>query len=213
MPQPLTDAINALTTYANTVTGASDTTLSDAVATLASGYGGGGITKTLTNILGNTTTLEAGYLNNTGVMQTQGSAPKEMTTDYIDIEQYAGQDVYYFLKCGGNLAPWIGMLFYDSNKTSLGNRIVPLEVNSSGNHFNTKHNGFENYGYGNGTLAVSPSNTIPSTAKYIRISFRTGGNGLLCVVPTSEINPTDYFGTRDITTLSFINAIVSNGTV
>lgn len=41
MSQPLTDAINALTTYANTVTGASDTTLSDAVATLASGYGGG----------------------------------------------------------------------------------------------------------------------------------------------------------------------------
>lgn len=37
---PLTDAINALTTYSNTVTGASDTTLSDAVATLASGYGG-----------------------------------------------------------------------------------------------------------------------------------------------------------------------------
>lgn len=44
MPQPLTDAINALTTYANTVTGKSppDTTLSDAVATLASGYGQGG---------------------------------------------------------------------------------------------------------------------------------------------------------------------------
>ena len=44
MPQPLTDAINALTTYANTVTGKTppDTTLSDAVATLASGYGGGG---------------------------------------------------------------------------------------------------------------------------------------------------------------------------
>ena len=39
---PLTDAINALTTYANTVTSASDTTLSDAVATLAAGYGGGG---------------------------------------------------------------------------------------------------------------------------------------------------------------------------
>lgn len=41
---PLTDAIEALTTYANTVTGKTppDTTLSDAVATLASGYGGGG---------------------------------------------------------------------------------------------------------------------------------------------------------------------------
>ena len=44
---PLTDAINALTTYANTVTSASDTTLSDAVATLAAGYGGGGYVEPL----------------------------------------------------------------------------------------------------------------------------------------------------------------------
>ena len=42
MSTPLTDSINALTTYANEVTGASDTTLSDAVHTLANGYGGGG---------------------------------------------------------------------------------------------------------------------------------------------------------------------------
>ena len=41
---PLTDAIQALTTYSNTVTGKTppDTTLSEAVATLAAGYGGGG---------------------------------------------------------------------------------------------------------------------------------------------------------------------------
>ena len=39
MSTPLTDSINALTTYANEVTGGSDTTLSDAVHTLASGYG------------------------------------------------------------------------------------------------------------------------------------------------------------------------------
>lgn len=38
---PLTDAINALTTYSNTTTGASDTDLSSAVATLVAGYGGG----------------------------------------------------------------------------------------------------------------------------------------------------------------------------
>ena len=37
---PLTDAIVALTTYANTVTGESDTTLSAAVGTLVDGYGG-----------------------------------------------------------------------------------------------------------------------------------------------------------------------------
>lgn len=39
---PLTDAIQALTTYANETTGASDTTLSAAVGTLVAGYGGGG---------------------------------------------------------------------------------------------------------------------------------------------------------------------------
>ena len=38
----LTDGIEALTTYANGVTGESDTTLSDAVASLADGYGQGG---------------------------------------------------------------------------------------------------------------------------------------------------------------------------
>lgn len=42
MATPLTDAINALTTYANETTGASDTNLSDAVGTLVAGYGGGG---------------------------------------------------------------------------------------------------------------------------------------------------------------------------
>ena len=50
MSTPLTDSINALTTYANEVTGGSDTNLSDAVHTLADGYGGSAtlITKTIT---------------------------------------------------------------------------------------------------------------------------------------------------------------------
>jgi len=42
MAQPLTDAINALTRYANETTGQSDITLSDAVETLVEGYGQGG---------------------------------------------------------------------------------------------------------------------------------------------------------------------------
>jgi hypothetical protein len=42
MSTPLTDSINALTTYANEITGASDTTLSDAVHTLTNGYGQSG---------------------------------------------------------------------------------------------------------------------------------------------------------------------------
>ena len=54
--KPLTDAITALTTYANSVTGASDTTLSDAVGTLAAGYGGGGgIEKITGSVQGNGT--------------------------------------------------------------------------------------------------------------------------------------------------------------
>ena len=42
MSTPLADSINALTAYANETTGASDTTLSDAVGRLCEGYGGGG---------------------------------------------------------------------------------------------------------------------------------------------------------------------------
>lgn len=41
MATPLTDAINALTTYANGITGKSDANLPDAVRSLADGYGGG----------------------------------------------------------------------------------------------------------------------------------------------------------------------------
>ena len=40
MSTPLTDRIEALTAQANAVTGASDTTLADAVGTLIAGYGG-----------------------------------------------------------------------------------------------------------------------------------------------------------------------------
>lgn len=47
MSTPLTDGINALTAYANEVTGASDTTLSDAVGRLCEGYGGGNIANEL----------------------------------------------------------------------------------------------------------------------------------------------------------------------
>lgn len=58
MSSPLTDKINALTAYANEITGESDTTLSDAVASLASGYGqGGGDTdEGLVGVLENTLT-------------------------------------------------------------------------------------------------------------------------------------------------------------
>lgn len=48
MSTPLTDRINALTASANATTGASDTTLTDAVGTLIAGFGGGVLWKTHT---------------------------------------------------------------------------------------------------------------------------------------------------------------------
>ena len=63
---PLTDAINALTTYSNTVTGASDTTLSEAVATLASGYGGGGSSQEDAILERTITTLTNGNITKLG---------------------------------------------------------------------------------------------------------------------------------------------------
>ena len=70
---PLTDAINALTRYANDTTGQSDTTLSDAVGTLVAGYGGGGGGSDLVDWLSNAmTTLERSDVITIGVRGANG---------------------------------------------------------------------------------------------------------------------------------------------
>ena len=63
MSTPLTDGINALTAYANEVTGAEDTTLSDAVGRLCEGYGGGDSPFTVEKI--KTYTVEEPWENDT----------------------------------------------------------------------------------------------------------------------------------------------------
>ena len=63
MATPLTDGINALTAYANETTGASDTTLSDAVGRLCEGYGGDGGLFTVEKI--KTYTVEESWENDT----------------------------------------------------------------------------------------------------------------------------------------------------
>jgi hypothetical protein len=83
MSTPLTDAINALTTYANSVTGASDTTLSDAVDTLAAGYGGGSSGPAF-EMIGQWT----GYLpeyTNTSTVETTDTGIDITSTDYACI--------------------------------------------------------------------------------------------------------------------------------
>ena len=108
---PLTDAINALTTYANTVTGASDTDLSSAVATLASGYCGGG---------GGEPPLPTGY--------TRMLCLVSSGTQYIDTGLYtkANQDYYIQFRCGSggqnifgnNLGTGCGCFMQVNNQTS-----------------------------------------------------------------------------------------------
>lgn len=98
MSQPLTDAITALTTYANSVTGASDTTLSDAVATLASGYGGGGLQ--LVDTINVTTTTR---------------------NISIDMTPYLSYDII-FVKAGCQLSAnsWIYLQYNASSPTTSG---------------------------------------------------------------------------------------------
>ena len=61
----LADGIEALTTYSNEVTGESDTTLSDAVRTLADGYGGGGGEYETGTYIPTTTGVPTIYFTNT----------------------------------------------------------------------------------------------------------------------------------------------------
>ena len=91
---PLTDAINALTQYANETTGASDTTLSDAVGTLVAGYGGGGsgwttdgiATNTEPNgalVLGGSVTAVGGnaFRNKRGITSVRGDAVTQLDSE------------------------------------------------------------------------------------------------------------------------------------
>lgn len=108
---PLTDAINALTTYSNTVTGASDTTLSDAVATLAAGYGGGGGGSVLPD--GYTQLL---YLKSTGTQYIDtGIYTKANQTYYIMFQKDSGS-VNAF---GNNVSGCASFLQIASNGLSL----------------------------------------------------------------------------------------------
>ena len=84
MSTPLTDAINALTRYANETTGASDTTLSEAVNTLVEGFGKGG------GVLWKSVTLEEDY-----ILAVNGCIPQ--WTERLDIDEITDLDEYIYL--------------------------------------------------------------------------------------------------------------------
>lgn len=104
MATPLTDAINALTTYANSVTGASDTTLSDAVDTLVDGYGGGGGWETEDILLGRAPTGDVvvnsaipayGFAGRTGITKIKSNSTYDLTSGAYGIISNNGSfDLY-----------------------------------------------------------------------------------------------------------------------
>lgn len=69
MATPLTDAITSLTTYANGITGKSDTNLPDAVRSLADGYGASGGVKTASG----TFTVSDNYITSKQIVHNLGT--------------------------------------------------------------------------------------------------------------------------------------------
>lgn len=124
MSTPLTDAINALTTYANEVTGESDTNLSDAVYSLAEGYGQGG---------------GASIINGIVITEwdTAGTRPKAVEI-YGDVPSYAFGQYNNAYSLGINLT---SVTFHNTERigdaafqrTGLTSITIPDSVNSIGN--------------------------------------------------------------------------------
>lgn len=94
MVTPLTDAINALTTYANETTGASDTNLSDAVGTLVDGYGG----YTINQVIGRTDLVGA-VVDNTVIDLPLGCLSNSKITSFSSTSAQANTVGYAFYYC------------------------------------------------------------------------------------------------------------------
>ena len=81
----LTDSIEALTTYANGVTGESDTTLSDAVASLGAGYGGG------SGLVYETGTYTAASDDNPTISFANSHSTAPALVVFVDADSYVNQ--------------------------------------------------------------------------------------------------------------------------
>lgn len=108
MATPLTDGINALTAYANEVTGASDTTLSDAVETLVAGYGGGGSSSA--SSLPDLSDVTITSATNGQVLRYNGTAWINTNTPWAEMTAVASENLFdkNDITTGGGLLPYSG---------------------------------------------------------------------------------------------------------
>lgn len=102
MSTPLTDRINSLTSRANAATGASDTTLSDAVETLIDGYGQGGQTSSSWQKIYETTVEVSTTSTSVATVATISTGHPEIWTSnkwlFVTVTDTAGKRPGYFYK-------------------------------------------------------------------------------------------------------------------
>ena len=174
------------------------------------GTASGVVTKTITNIISSSVTLVTGYLNSGGTSITaQGSSTKEVTTDFIDVHGFANTNVVMWQKIANRIGPWVGVVFYDSSYERNTSRQIMCEPFSANNSFQNNGSSLEFVGSTGIAFASGATFTIPSTAYYARISFRTGGNTQICL--TTDTTSLGYWS-GDIDEIVFSNALSSDGT-
>lgn len=153
---PLTDAINALTQYANETTGASDTNLSDAVGTLVAGYGGGSGTSIGKNTDQNLAQMFYALENGTAVTGTTTFAQALPNTEELIFSSGLSKLRGFFYMCDdvvglnpGSNTSIMGYCLFDSN----GDLLNPGGVG--------KYNGYTN---GN-------ANPVTDDRKFVNYAF------------------------------------------
>lgn len=161
MSTPLTDSINALTAYANEVTGQSDTTLSDAVHTLASGYGGGG-----------SGSVKTGTFTGDGTASVSLDVGFEPDVIVIDSDLDFNTAGWQGIKCIVIAKGTLTVNFYHSSLTVTNKTAYSDAISANQNPWGSDARAYRSYAtYSDGTLLVT--NKEPSNANVKLIEGQT----------------------------------------
>lgn len=174
MSTPLTDRINSLTSQANAATGASDTTLSDAVETLIDGYGQGGQTVSSWQKIYETTVEVSTTSTSAATVATISTGHPEIWTSdkwfFVTVTDTAGKRQGYFYK-SENLFFTVHPANGSQADSSTGFLRFVINYDTEGTFNNNMYQGTVGYGvfpdtvYPNGDIRIRRrySNTISLT--------------------------------------------------
>lgn len=190
---PLTDAINALTTYANETTGASDTDLSSAVASLVAGYGGGSSTDYLAEICNGTITrLDDDNITNIKTSLFRGYSSSSLV---VFLRNCVSLDNAYCLGGSGITTVVLPALEYVSSNGFFFSGTSNMTALDIGSSFSTESYGIRSNAI-NGASALTTlilrktTGIVPlqSLNAFNGTPFKSGGSGGTIYVPSSLIS-------------------------